>query len=547
MEHNIWQVFEAVSTAVPERTAVVDGERRFSYAELADRSRRFGAAIAARGLGLHTPREDLRPWELGQDTVALLMYNRAEYLEASLGGYAARTAPLNLNYSYVPQELRYVLNDADASALVYQAAFAPLVAETLPTLDRRPLLIQVPDGSGRPLLEGALDYEAELAAADPTALPAVQSPDDVYVVYTGGTTGMPKGVLWRQADFWNALVVRARTRAMESAEEIAAFAASAARGAMLVAAPLMHGSGHSSALTTLTHGETVVFGTREGHLDPAYYWSVVEREKATITLMIGEAYARPLCDELERGTYDASSLRVVLSGGAALTARSRQRLAALLPHMKLFEFNGSSETGAGMRRRDGVGGSQLEPGVFEPAETTKVLDGSRTRVEKPGHQEAGWFAKSGAIPLGYLGDQGKTEATFTWADGVRWSVPGDRAKLRADGLIEMLGRDATTINTGGEKVFAEEVEEALLSHPQVTDAAVTGRPSARWGQEVTALIALAEGASVTDEDLKAAASEYIARYKLPKAIIRVEAVQRTASGKVDRSWAKETAEASVGT
>jgi fatty-acyl-CoA synthase len=287
-----------------------------------------------------------------------------------------------------------------------------------------------------------------------------------------------------------------------------------------------------------------VFATSKDHLDPADIWSLVERERISTLLIVGEAYARPLLAGLTERDYDTSSLRRLLSGGASLSTGSKEQFRARLPHARLIELMAASETGGALQRRDS-GGSLLDFMVFQPQQGVSVLDESMTWLLEPGHSDVGWLAKSGHIPLGYLGDRAKTRSTFRVAGGVRWSVPGDRARLRVDGLIEVLGRDAATINSGGEKIFAEEVEEALLRHPAIADAAVAGRPSQRWGQEVTALVALAAGASPTDEHIKAEASKHIARYKLPKAIVRVEAIQRTPTGKIDRPWAKSVAAASV--
>ncbi|MFI6284208.1 AMP-binding protein [Streptomyces sp. NPDC051018] len=266
-------------------------------------------------------------------------------------------------------------------------------------------------------------------------------------------------------------------------------------------------------------------------------------------LIVGEAFARPLLRELSAGAHDASSLRMLMTGGAPVSRQTKDTVARDLPHVTLYELMGASETGGALQRTDRSGEKRLEPGVFDrrPGAEVTVVSADRTRRETPGHPESGWLAVAGNIPLGYLGDRAKTEATFATVDGTRWSIPGDRALLRPDGVVEILGREATTINTGGEKVFAEEVEEALLTHPAVADAAVAGRPSERWGQEVTALlIALLPGASATDEEISEAAARHIARYKLPKAILRVPAIHRTAVGKIDRSWAKQIAAEGVG-
>jgi fatty-acyl-CoA synthase len=252
-------------------------------------------------------------------------------------------------------------------------------------------------------------------------------------------------------------------------------------------------------------------------------------------LMVGDAFARPLAEELENGTYDASSLKIVIVGGAFTSPDVKARLINSLPHVFILDAAGASETGGALQSLT-TAGSTAELGVFMPGPTVRVLDGSRTSFLEPGSEEIGWFAKSGRIPLGYLGDRAKTEATYSTVDDVRYVVVGDRARLRADGMLELLGRDSVTINSGGEKIFAEEVEQALLAHPDVVDVVVTGRASERWGQEVVAVVELRN--EVTDESLLIAASERIARYKLPKAFVRVDKVLRSPAGKADYAWAR---------
>jgi acyl-CoA synthetase (AMP-forming)/AMP-acid ligase II len=473
----------------------------------------------------------------------MVMHNGHEYAESLLGAFAARAAPMNVNYSYVPAEIAYVLNDADAAAIVYHARYAPKIAEALTALRRPPLLIQVADDSGAGLLPGAIDYETALAGAGPDPGLAGHAADDALLIYTGGTTGMPKGVIWRHGDLWQSTIANRRHREHADLAAIAGFAASHRRRRILVCAPMMHGAGSLSALTTLIYGDTLVFPEVTDHLDAADVWRAIERERAEIMLIVGEAFAGPLLRELDLGSYDTASLSAIVTGGAPLSQRSKDRIARELPRVKLHEMLGASETGGALQRTDVSGGERLDAGVFglRPGASVTVIDRGRTRRVQPGHEEPGWLAVAGQIPLGYLGDREKTELTFPVIEGTRWSIPGDLARLRPDGLIEVFGREAATINTGGEKVFAEEVEEALRSHPAVRDVAVAGRPSERWGQEVTALVLLAPGAEVADDELRKAAAQHIARYKLPKAIIRVDEIRRTAVGKIDRAWSVRVA------
>jgi 3-oxocholest-4-en-26-oate---CoA ligase len=540
VESNLWTIFNAVADAVPDRDAIVWRGRRWSYRDLQDRAQRLAAVLTAHGLGARTERTALSPWEAGQDLVGLYLLNGPEFLEANLGGYAARTAPFNVNYRYVADELTYLLEDASTAAIVYHARFSPTLAEVLPRLNRVPLLLQVADESGEALLPGALDYEQALAGADPTRLPANLSPDDLYVLYTGGTTGMPKGTLWRQADIWMAALGGDLIGADLDADALAAAAAASPDQRVLPNAPFMHGAAQWVALRGLLTGGTVVVNGIVDRLDPVDVWQTIERESVGATLFIGEAFARPLIAELERGTYDTSSLRLIAVGGAVTSPETKARVLAHIPQVLIADLAGSSETGSALSQMS-TAGSKPEAGVFAPNPDVAVLDADLTRRVEPGEDTIGWFAKAGRIPLGYLGDQAKTERTFPTVDGRRWSVPGDRARLRHDGMVELLGRDSVTINSGGEKIFAEEVEAAVLTHPDVLDAIVVGRPSERWGEEVVAVVQLTGDAGASDEDIIDAAASRIARYKLPKVVVRVPLVVRSPAGKADYSWARGVA------
>lgn len=537
---NLWQIFTNVARELPERDAIVWRGRTRSYGELLERTVRLANVLTKHDLGLHQERRDLHPWESGQDLVGLYLLNSPEYLEATLAGYGARVAPFNVNYRYVSDELAYLLNDAGASAVIYHSRFAPQLAEVLPRLDRQPLLLQVDDGTDHELLPGALDYEAALADASGELEANGHDADDLYVLYTGGTTGLPKGTLWRQADIWNAAlggVLLGEETGLHTLADLAASGA-ASGGRCMPIAPFMHGAAHWLGLKGVLCGGTIVVNDVVDRLDPAEVWTTAARERVESTLMVGEAFARPLLDELEAGEYDVSSLTAVVVGGAITTPETKARLLAALPHTRVLDTAGASETDGGLSSVS-TAGAVAEAGVFAGTPFIKVLSGDRSRLLTPGDEEIGWYAKCGRIPLGYLGDPDKTNATFPVVDGVRYSVPGDRARLRADGMVELLGRDSVTINSGGEKIFAEEVEQALIVHPDVRDAVVVGRPSERWGSEVVAVVQLRDGADPSDDDLLKVAGTRIARYKLPKAIIRVDAVVRSPAGKPDYRWAAD--------
>jgi len=539
-QHDLWHIFDAVAAAKADHEAIRWRRRSWSYGALRDRVVRLAGVLDGHGLGLHRERAHLQPWESGQDLVATYLLNSPEYLEVTLGGYASRTAPFNVNHRYVADELAHVLGDAAPGAVVYHARFADRLADVLPTLERAPLLLQVQDESGADLLPGALDYEEALASAPSTLAVGGHDPDDLYVMYTGGTTGMPKGVLWRQADIWLAALGGDFLPDADLDEIVAVAERSATR--FLPNAPFMHAAAHWTALRTLFAGGTVVVNAVVDRLDPAEVWSTVEAERIDFTMMVGEAFARPLCDELERHEYDTSSLTVLALGGAATTHETKQRILELLPHVLVADGAGSSETGGGLRAMASAG-RLGDAAVFQASGGAAVLDAELTGPVAPGHDEPGWFAKQGTIPLGYLGDEVKTRAAFPVVDGVRWSVPGDRARLLPDGSIQLLGREAATINTGGEKVFGEEVEAAVLTHPAVADAIVVGRPSERWGEEVVAIVALRQ--DVDDDELLAAVAARLARFKVPKAVVRVDEVVRSPAGKADYAWARHIAQEGV--
>lgn len=546
VELNLAALHESVAAAVPDRECLVWRDRRLSWSDITERTRRLANALRDRGLGSVTPRSQLAGHQSGQDHLACYLTNGNEYLETMLGAYKARVAPFNVNYRYVADELRYLLADADARAVVIHSRFAPMLAAVLGDLPRVDVLIQVPDESGHDLLPGAEWYEEVLAGASPQRPDVEWSPDDLYILYTGGTTGMPKGVLWRQADI--AVAAFGMRNAKEGREfsdldELVRVAADPA-GSMRFcpAPPFMHGAGHWNAFSAWGRGDTVVVQPVTDRLDPADLLTTIERERVGFLLIVGDAFAQPILDELERpgAEYDLSSLRVILSGGAALSAGRKARLLDLVPGVTVIDGVGSSEAGGQLRQSTTSSGA-ASTGSFLPDPDSVVLDDDRTSVLPAGHEGVGWLAKRGRIPLGYLGDEAKSAVTFPVVDGIRYSVPGDRARLRSDGVVELLGRESVTINSGGEKIFAEEVEGAIGRHPDVYDVVVAGRPSERWGAEVVAIVRLRPGATASVHELLEEAGRHIARYKLPKDVILRNEIVRSPAGKADYRWAAEVA------
>ncbi|MAI27672.1 MAG: acyl-CoA synthetase [Myxococcota bacterium] len=533
---NLGHVHEAIAEIIPERDCIVYGDKRFSWAETTDRTRRLAEVLRQHGLGCHHERDGLANWESGQDHVALYLYNGNEYLEGMLGAFKARCAPFNVNYRYVEEELLYLFDNADARAVIYHAAFAPTLALIRDKLSGDPLLIQVADGSGNPLLPGALDYEEALAAAEPSP-PRSLSEDDLYILYTGGTTGMPKGVLWRQEDvFLGALTGKPPESLSSLLDEVRSREGIRA----LPTPPFMHGAAHWVAFNMWHIGGTVVIQDEVERLDPDDIWRTVERERVVSMAIVGDAFARPLIDQLRQGEYDLSSLRRVTSGGAIFTASLKQELLDLLPGVRILDALGSSESGA-QAMHVSTGKTGASTGSFDLGPQDMVLADDLSHALEPGSEERGWLARSGRIPLGYYKDPEKSRITFPVVNGARYSVPGDRAMIGEDGRVQLLGRDSVTINSGGEKIFAEEVELALKHHPAVYDCVVCGTSSERWGSQVTAIVQLRPGESADEEALKATASGHISRYKLPKAFVFVDTVVRAPSGKADYRWARDTA------
>ena len=535
-EHNLAALHEAIAATIPTRDCIVWRERRLSWAEVTDRTRRLAQVLREAGLGTRRPLADGPPWESPHDQVALYLHNGNEYLEGMLGAAKARCAAVNVNYRYVADELRYVLTDSAATAVIFHGAFAGTLAAVLPDLPEVTLLLQVDDDSGAPLLAGAIPYESALAAAEPRP-PVDLSPDDLYILYTGGTTGMPKGVLWRQADFL------ATCLGIHQPLDVLVAQAAGATLRNLPAPPFMHGAAHWNAISGWLAGGTVVIQDDPRRLDPDDILATVARHQVTSLLIVGDAFARPLVEALRAGEHQLPSLRFLLTGGAILSAVVKDELLALLPHLRIVDVLGSSETG-----RQGVNRSDAGRGTaagFAPSSTAGVLSADLSRVLEPGDDELGWLTQTGRVPLGYLGDPDKSARTFPLIDGVRHAVAGDRARLLADGSIELHGRDSVTINTGGEKVFAEEVEQALKRHPAVFDVLVVGRPSQRWGQEIVAVVQLRPGEAATDEELRLTVRRHLAAYKAPKAVLRVDRVERSPSGKPDYGWATAVATDSV--
>lgn len=528
-EWTIGAVLDAIAEAIPDRPMTVCGDRVSSYAESADRTRRLANFLAAQGLGAHRERDELEDWECGQDRVALIMHNDL-YPDMVIGCLKARTVPVNVNYHYTLREVAELLDYVKPTAVIYHRSLAAKFADVLPP-PTATLLICVDDEQEGPDIPGAVSLDDALAQGD-TDQGITASPDDVLMICTGGTTGRPKGVMWRQADTYT---VSMNGADHESVDEIHAKLGTPGPPWFAVS-PLMHAAGMWTAFAGVLNGQTVVLYDST-KFDPKRVLSTAEREKVGMMTMVGDAYAAPLVAELSDGGYDLSSLYALATGGAATNPKHQRALLELLPNIILINGYGSSETG-----NVGFGRSMRDDhkDTFELRDGALVLADDYSRFLQPGEDQVGWVARAGRIPLGYFDDAAATTKTFPQVDGQRVVISGDRGSLASDGTLRLFGRDSLVVNTGGEKVFVEEVEEVLRAHPAVADALVVGRSSERWGEEIVALVAL-HGGVVDYDELRARCTAELARYKAPKEFIVVDQVKRLGNGKADYRWAKAVA------
>lgn len=533
-EWTIGAVLDEIADVIGDRTMTVCGDRRSTFAESADRTRRLANFLASKGFGAHRERAELQNWECGQDRVALVMHNDL-YPDMVIGCLKARTVPVNINYYYTPREVGELLDYVQPRAVIYHRALGAQFADVL-AREGADLLIAVDDGSEAPHLPGAVSLEDALAQGD-TDQRVVVSPDDLLMICTGGTTGRPKGVLWRQSDIYVSSMVGADHAC---AEEIHDKVRGAAGAPWFAVSPLMHAAGMWTAFSAIMAGTPVVMYDTGKKLDPRTVLETAQREKVGLMTMVGDAYAAPLVTELRRGSYDLSSLYAIGTGGAATNPKYQRALVELIPQVTVINGYGSSETGNmgfGHSRRD------TQTDTFTLREGGLVLSEDYTRFLRPGEAEVGWVAREGRIPLGYFNDPDATRKTFPEIDGKRVVISGDRAALEPDGTLRLFGRDSLVVNTGGEKVFVEEVEEVLRAHPAIADALVVGRPSERWGEELVALVELRSEAAATADELHTLCTTQLARFKAPKEFLFVEHVQRLGNGKADYRWAKRHATA----
>lgn len=534
MEYNLADLFESVVDVVPGREALVyidhpgtGAERRLTYAQL---------DAAANRIAHHLIDSGIRPGE----HLGLHLYNGVEYVQTVLGCLKARIVPVNVNYRYVEEELVYLYRDADLVALVFDTEFTDRVAAALPRASALRHLLRVggaaSDGASLP----ALDFtEAEAAGSPERGFPP-RSADDQFIIYTGGTTGMPKGVMWRQEDlFFSGLGGGAPTgEPVRKPEELAERVAAGGEGiTFFPTPPLMHGTSTLTAFIGFNFGQRVVIHRK---FVPEEVLRTVAKEKVTSMSLVGDAMLRPLIDALRgpmKGT-DCSSMFSVSSSGAIMSETVREQFQSLVPNVMLLNNYGSSESGFnGTATADSGAGQGFRLRVNS---RTQVVDPATYKPVAVG--EPGRVAQRGHVPLGYYNDPKKTAETFFRKDGERWVLLGDMATVDEEGIVTVLGRGSQCINTGGEKVYPEEVEQALKSHPDVYDALVAGVPDEKWGNHVAAVVQLREGAGRPSlEDIQTHCRSHLAGYKIPRQLVITDAIQRSPSGKADYRWARSVA------
>ncbi|WP_280277167.1 acyl-CoA synthetase [Nocardia wallacei] len=526
MPNNFADLFEHAVDAMPDRVALIQGPRRLTFAELDARAGRLARYLTSIGAGAGTH-------------VGFQMHNSLETMETLIACFKVRAVPININYRYGAEELRYVYDNADLEVLVHHRCYSPVIEQVRPLVPGLRHAVVAEDDLGSGAESSSVPYEQALQGFSPDRAPIERSADDLFMMYTGGTTGLPKGVMWRQEDMWRVLGGGIDFYTGEPvADEYQQSRVGAQNPAMtwLVLPPLIHASAMMPTFNALWSGNATIFLSA---FDPAEVWRTVARERPQVLVLTGDAMARPLLDALRAEPADTSSLMVVASGAALLSQPVKNELLELFPQALVSDSIGSSETGFG-----GMGFAQKDD---DPARGPRVQVGrgavvvdDEARPVAPGGE--GWLAKTGSVPIGYYKDPAKTDKLFRTVDGARVVVTDDRARVEDDGSITLIGRGNMVINTGGEKVFAEEVEAVVKAHESIYDAVVIGVPHDRWGHQVAAVVSAHAPDAVDFAALERHVRAHLAGYKLPRRIWVTDVVTRTPSGKPDYRAAKACAE-----
>lgn len=532
---NYGDMFDAVARIVdPEQPALIHGQRSISWRDFDRRTNNLARALIARGA---------KP----DSKIAFYTRNHPAYMEGLVASFKARQVHVNVNYRYVADEVRYILENADAATVIFGREFSPVVAqikEQLP-LARRWLVVE--DGSSEAVPGFAESYEALAEQGDGKPLEIERSPDDLFFIYTGGTTGMPKGVMWRHDPLRRALLNPALVeRVPQNLDEHLEIVKAAGRGTIsMPACPLMHGTGLLTAISALAAGGTVV--TLENpHFDAVEMWTAVDRHRVQQIVIVGDAFAKPMLRALDEapGKYDVGCVASIVSSGVMWSSEVKRGLLKHMPQVVLLDSFGSSE-GVGFGLSIMTAAGVIETAKFQIGDNVKVFSPEGREVA-PGSGEVGLIARGDPLPEGYYKDAAKTASVFKTIAGVRYSIPGDFCTVEADGTITLIGRGSGCINTAGEKVFPEEVEEVLKRHPDIEDALVVGVPDERWGQSVTGVVELKHGAAFDEISLRDHVRAHLAGYKTPKRLVAVTKMFRAPNGKADYKSARDHALAQLG-
>ncbi|BBX63684.1 long-chain-fatty-acid--CoA/3-oxocholest-4-en-26-o ate--CoA ligase [Mycobacterium saskatchewanense] len=532
---NIADLAEHAIDAVPDRVALICGDEKLTYAELEEKANRLAHYLIDQGV-----KKD--------DKVGLYCRNRIEIVIAMLGIVKAGAILVNVNYRYVEGELRYLFDNSDMVALVHERQYADRVANVLPDTPNVKTVLVIEDGSDKDYQRyGGVEFYSAIAQGSPERdfqdLLGERSPDDIYLLYTGGTTGFPKGVMWRHEDIYRVLFGGTDFATGQFIEDEYDLARAAAANPPMIRypiPPMIHGATQSATWMSIFSGQTTVLAPE---FDAEQVWRTIHEHKVNLLFFTGDAMARPLLDALDTDhDYDLSSLFLLASTAALFSPSIKEKLLELLPNRVITDSIGSSETGFGgtsivAKDAPHAGGPRVSID-----HRTVVLDEEGNEVQ-PGSGVRGLIAKKGNIPVGYYKDEKKTAETFKTFNGVRYAIPGDYALVEEDGTVTMLGRGSVSINSGGEKIYPEEVEAALKGHPDVFDALVVGVPDPRYGQHVAAVVAPRPGARPTLAELDRFVRSEIAGYKVPRSLWIVDEVKRSPAGKPDYRWAKEQTEA----